>query len=148
MAYKKDQGRYARMGAFWALFALLAYGCLGGLVGTLRRWMAPKDLGERIEPFVENLPLLGDIDTPMLLSLAVLAVGGFVIYSLLNRPSVADMLIGTEAELKKVTWPSAGETWSGTIAVIVTVVVLLGYLYIVDYGLGFVLHGLLQRGSA
>ena len=54
VAYKKDQGRYARMSAFWGLFLLLAYGCLGGLVVTLRSWFGG-------EPYMEDLPLIGRV---------------------------------------------------------------------------------------
>ena len=41
MSYRKDQGRYARMLAFWALTLLVAYGCFhsGGLVNVLDRSM-------------------------------------------------------------------------------------------------------------
>ena len=49
-------------------------------------------------------------------------------------------------ELKKVTWPSAIETWTGTIAVIFTVGVLLFYLFAADYVLSAVLPKLMTGG--
>ena len=54
---------------------------------------------------------------------------------------VSGLLIETEGELRKVTWPSTAETWSGTIAVIITVVLMLCFLYASD----LVLSGLLSR---
>ena len=41
MSYRKDQGRYARMFAFWACLLLVAYGCFhgGGLADLLDGWM-------------------------------------------------------------------------------------------------------------
>ena len=41
--------------------------------------------------------------------------------------------------MRKVTWPSFAETWTGTLAVIVTVVVLFAYLFTSDLVLSFVM---------
>ncbi len=143
MAYKKDQGRYARMSAFWALFALVGYGCFSGLVFQIRRWG-----GDSVtESYVDNLPLLGNLDLAMILTLGFLAVCGFILYTLLNKPKAADLLIETEAELKKVTWPSAGDTWKGTIAVIITVGVMLAYLFVADAVLLSVLTKFMQAAQ-
>ncbi len=149
MAYKKDQGRYARMTAFWSLFLLIGYGCLGGLVYELRNWFGPTVEGEQVamtEVYIKSFPLLGDLDLAMVLSLAVLAVIGIVIHSILSRPTIADMLIDTELEMRKVTWPTGGDTWTGTLAVITTVVVLLVYLWGADLVLA-ALMGRIMGGS-
>ena len=89
MAYKKDQGRYARMTAFWALFLLAAYGCLGGLVISLRGWIGG-------EAWMDPLPLVGEVDTAKVVAIATLAAFGFALFRFLERPKVADMLIETE----------------------------------------------------
>ncbi len=143
MAYKKDQGRYARMTAFWALFLLLGYGCLGGLVHQLRNWFGPSDDAETAamtEVWVKSFPLLGDLDLAMLISIFALILIGLVLHVILNRPKVADMLIDTELEMRKVTWPTVNETWAGTIAVITTVTVLLFYLWGADLALAELMH--------
>jgi len=140
VAYKKDQGRYARMTAFWGLFLLLGYGCLGGLVITLRGWLGG-------EPLMDALPLVGTIDLAKILALVTLAVGGFAIHAFLNKPKAADLLIDTENELKKVTWPSATETITGTVAVMVTVAVLLVFLSFSDFVLSAVLPRLMGVAS-
>jgi len=113
------------MAAFWALFALTAYGCLGGFVYVVDGWFGQK-------PWITQFPLLGKFGIGEALALLLLAVAGFAIYRWLNKPKVADLLIETEEELRKVTWPTAKETWAGTIAVAVTVIVLLAFLFTTD----------------
>ena len=113
MAYKKDQGRFARMSAFWALLFLFGWGCLRpeGLVGSLRSWIGTRDAW--IDPF----PLLGTHDLPMAIAIGAGVVIGIALNRILNRPPIADLLIETESELRKVTWPTPGDTWKGTLAV-------------------------------
>lgn len=136
MSYKKDQGRFARMAAFWGLFLLAAYGMLGGLVITLRGWLG----SDRAHAWIDPFPLLGRLDLSMAIALALLAVTGIAIHRWLNRPKSADLLIDTENELRKVTWPSFSDTWTGTLAVVVTVAFLLVFLTFADIALSFVLR--------
>lgn len=130
MAYRKDEGRYARMIAFWSLALLMAFGCIGGLQYKIGQWMGTGD-----SVLVEQFPLLGTLKTSTVIALVILVVVCLVIYSLLNRPRAADALVDTETEMRKVTWPTFGETWAGTVAVIITVVVLLLFLSVADYAL-------------
>ena len=142
MAYRKEQGRFARMAAFWALFFLFAWGCLrpDGLVGSVRNWISDTS------PWIDPFPILGKLDLSMIICMGVVAVIGFVLYRLLNRPKVADMLIETESELRKVTWPTAGDTWKGTLAVVATVAFMLLFLTGADMGITFVVHQILGAG--
>lgn len=132
MSYRKDQGRYARMFAFWALLLLFAYGCFhgGGLAELLGRWMGDAD-----QPLIDPFPILKTLKTSTLIALGVLAVIGFTAHRILNRPRVADTLIDTEGELRKVTWPTWGEALQGTLAVTVMVAILFVFLTLVDAGL-------------
>ena len=132
MSYRKDQGRYARMAAFWALLSLAAYGCFhgGGLSDLFENW-----LGASNQVFIDPFPILKTLKTSTLLALGALAAIAFSIHSILNRPRVADALIETEAELMKVTWPSWGEAWQGTLAVTAMVVILFAFLTVADLGL-------------
>jgi preprotein translocase SecE subunit len=129
VSYRKDQGRYARMVAFWGLVALVAYGCFngGGLATQFDRW-----LGDSNQTFVDPFPLLGTLKTSTLIALAITVAAALLIHRILNRPRVADSLIGTEEELHKVTWPTWPETWSGTLAVAATVLALFLFLTVVD----------------
>ena len=124
------------MTAFWTLFALLAYGLLDGFRLTLRGWIGDRALNE---PWIAQFPILGKLDFATFVAVALLVIGGVLIHRFLNKPKTADLLIETESELKKVTWPSLTETWNGSIAVIVTVVVLMLYLTVTDLALVFVL---------
>ena len=157
MVYKKDQGRNARMFAFWSLFGLLAYGCLGELPIFLRRMFAPEPTGDiNAEPttswlttaWVEDLPLIGTLDVPMVLAVAVLAAVGFFLVRILRMPRFVDLLIDTEEEMKKVAWPSQSDTINGTVAVVITVVVMLVFLTFADAALSWFLNSLLSRGVA
>lgn len=131
MSYKKDQGRYARMIAFWGIVLLVAYGCFhgGGLVTVLDNSVLPASANRVL---VEQFPLLGTLKVSTLIALGVLAAVAIFAHRVLNRPRVADALIETEGEMHKVTWPTWGETWTGTIAVAATVGVLFVFLTLID----------------
>lgn len=144
MAYKKDQGRYARLVAFWALFLLVSFGLLGEFRFALNRWL-PDSLAT---PWVDNLPLIGALNLPAVITLALVAVAAFILNRILNRPQIADLLIDTEEEMRKVTWPTSKDTFNGTIAVIVTVVVMLFFLTFSDFAIGAMIKALLSRGAA
>lgn len=144
MSYRKDQGRYARMIAFWAVMLLAIYGCFhgGGLVDVLDRWMADSN-PVLIDPF----PLVGRLRVSTCIAFGVVLLTALVAYGLLQRPRIADTLIETEGEMQKVTWPTWGEAWQGTIAVTVMVVVLFLFLSVVDLLLLKAMT-MLSRGSA
>ena len=130
------------MVAFWGLFLLAAYGLLGlgsttgGLVTMLRGWLG----SERTKAWIDPFPLLGRLDLAMTIALVLLAAAGIAIHRWLNRPKSAELLIDTENELRKVTWPSLNDTWTGTLAVVVTVAFLLVFLTFADIALSFVLR--------
>ncbi len=55
---------------------------------------------------------------------------------LYNRPPTADFIIDTENELKnKVTWPSRKEEINASLVVVVTVIIMLIFIFAVDSGL-------------
>jgi preprotein translocase SecE subunit len=148
MAYKKDQGRYMRMGAFWSLFLLAGYGCLGGLTHSLYRWL-PSIAGDNAaEPWIQHFPMLGQFGLAELIAILILTTAGIWIHQILMRPKVADLLIDTETELKKVTWPSMSETMNGTIAVAMTVVALFVFLSAADTVIAFVMDTVLKQRSS
>jgi preprotein translocase SecE subunit len=142
VSYRKDQGRYARMFAFWALVLLVAYGCFhgGGLTDQLDRWM-----GESNQTLIDPFPILKTLKTSTLIALGVLIVASLLIHRVLAKPRIADTLIDTEAELHKVTWPTWPEAWAGTLAVTVMVLILFVFLTVVDFAFGQVM--LMLMGS-
>ena len=69
MSYRKNDGRYARMFSFWALFLLVAFGCFhgGGLSGMLSAW-----LGDSDQTYVDPFPILGTLKISTCIALGVL----------------------------------------------------------------------------
>jgi preprotein translocase SecE subunit len=143
VSYRKNEGRYARMFAFWALLLLMAYGCFhaGGLADLLDGWM-----GDSNPTFIDPFPILKTLKLSTCITLGLLVVIGLVIHAVLARRRIADALIGTEEELGKVTWPTWAEAVQGTVAVTVMVLVLFVFLTLVDLGLIQVL-GMLMGGG-
>jgi preprotein translocase SecE subunit len=139
MAYKKDQGRMARMTAYWSGTIFLFYGCVSLF----------RELTGRFEQLAQavggmEIPVLGMDLTPSLLITAVVFLGGsYLFYRWVERPKQADLLIETESEMRKVTWPSLSDTMSGSITVILTVLVLMAILALFDMALGNVATKLL-----
>jgi len=128
MTYRKNQGRYARMIAFWSLALLFAYGCFrsGGMVSVVAGWMSSDEV--LLEPF----PLLKQLRISSLIVLGVFGAMVFLLHKILNQPRLADLLIDTEGEMQKVTWPTWGEVQQGALAVAAMVLVLVGFLTVVD----------------
>ena len=145
MSYRKNDGCYARMFAFWALFLLVAFGCFhgGGLSDLVAGWIGDSD-----QTYVDPFPILGTLKTSTCIALGAWLLIGFCISRILNRKRIANALIDTEAEMQKVTWPTWVETWHGTIAVAAMVVVLFIYLFVVDLGLAKAMMLLLAGGQA
>ncbi|HZZ28205.1 MAG TPA: preprotein translocase subunit SecE [Pirellulales bacterium] len=53
---------------------------------------------------------------------ALLIVGGWVVYRLVNLPKFADFLIAVEAEMTKVSWPTRHQLIRSSIVVILTII--------------------------
>jgi len=69
---------------------------------------------------------------------AVALVGGFALlfWWLLNKPNIADFMIATEAEMRKVNWPSKKEILGSTVIVIGGTFIMAAFLWVVDLGFG------------
>ncbi len=133
MAYKPDQGRLARMSAFWGLWLFLFYGCV-----SLRYWMQGWPfLPASFSVVYTELPLIGEVTVVSVFCLVVVpAALAVALVRILNRPKVADFLIETEQELRKVHWPSFDETKTASIVVVVCVLVIAAFLAGADAVLG------------
>src|SRR5262245_52390822 len=105
--YKEDQGRYVRMAAFWSVAFFLVFGCtfLHDLLIQSAFLREPLG-GSRIPVVAVNL------SPAFLISFALFCAGMALIYRWQHNPKMADLLIETEAELKKVTWPKGQEVWN------------------------------------
>ena len=76
------------------------------------------------------------IDVPLRWKALIVAVAfalcGFGTYKLLNKPRLADFLIESESELRRVDWPSKPEVVASTKVVVVVVVLMLVLLFVLD----------------
>tara|TARA_B100000959_G_scaffold146874_1_gene154228 strand:+ start:79 stop:486 length:408 start_codon:yes stop_codon:yes gene_type:complete len=126
----------ARMTAFWSGTIFLFYGCVSLLRELTTDFFG---LGDTLAQPIGgvSVPVLGmDLSPALLIVTALFAFGVFLFNRWLERPKQADTLIDTESEMKKVTWPSLSETMSGSITVIMTVLILMTILAVFDWALG------------
>lgn len=143
MAYRKDQGRLARMAAFWSLAIMIFYGCT-----SLRTELAGRfseSLGQRFWDGA-RIPIIGvDLTPAFLIALVVFAAGMILLYRWTESPKIADALIDTESELRKVTWPTLPEASRASVVVIVCVLVLMVLLAGYDALISRVMNNLVWR---
>lgn len=123
----------ARMAAFWSLAILVFYGCTSLHTYLPRLW---EGLGRPLWDGA-RIPVLGlDLSGALIVTTAVLAAGLYFLHRWQETPKVADLLIETENELRKVTWPSFDEAIKSSLVVIVCVVFLMLFLALCDIVLG------------
>ena len=143
--YKKDQGRMARLTAFWTLAVLTFYGCMS-LHATLTGRVKP--LAQPLVESFPSIPVLGtDLTGAFLIAAVVCAAGIFLLLRFLEKPKYADMLIETEQELRKVTWPTGQEVVNSSVVVVICVLFLMGFLAASDWFLAKVTQVILFGGS-
>ncbi|MBS3735035.1 MAG: preprotein translocase subunit SecE [Phycisphaerae bacterium] len=113
--YKRGQGRYVRISTFVAAMVLIVAGA----------WV----LSSFLSGYIVTRPALIRFGAPTLLAAAL----ALLAFRMVNRPKSADFLIGTEGEMKKVSWSSRKEVIGSTKVVIVTALILASLLFGVDY---------------
>ena len=132
--YKPDQGTYARTTALLLLGSLIVFGC-----HSLFYWLL-SFRGDEASPgfMVRDLsdgpvPVLGLPLTPALIAAAVIGLGLLLgAAQLLNRPKIAEMLIECETEMRKCTWPSAKETVTASMVILVVMLFFTGAMAFFD----------------
>ena len=126
--YKRNQGRVARQVTFAVVAVVVALGAWRMSVG----W-AGEAPGLRY-----GVPV------------AVLVVGLWLAYRLVNVSKLADFLIAVEGEMAKVSWPSRTELFRSTIVVILTILLLAAVLFMYDIIWQWLLKalGVLHQGSS
>jgi preprotein translocase subunit SecE len=67
-------------------------------------------------------------------SVAIIASFGILLFYLLNKPNIVDFMIATEAEMKKVNWPSRKEIVGSTVVVISGTLMLAALLFLINIG--------------
>jgi preprotein translocase SecE subunit len=141
--YKPDLGTYARTSALWLLGALWLFGCtefyyyLGSFRGDPEA-AEPGGLAGRL--MEDNLPVLGvPLTLALVIAVVIAAVGVFFLMRMLERPKVADLLIDSETEMRKCTWPSWNETFTSSIVILVVMLVFTALLAGMDWVLNEVI---------
>jgi preprotein translocase subunit SecE len=116
--YKSGQGKYTRMLSSLGFGLIIVIGCYR-LYKTLQMidWEG-WGLTQRASLWVSTM-----------IPAVLFVVLTFLIFRLINRPTIADFMIAGEGEMKKVSWSSRKEIVASTFIVIVVVItmgVLLG----------------------
>ena len=126
MAYKQDQGRLARMAAYWSLALLILYGCRSFYLLLPGWWPG---LGKPLVATQPKIPILGwNLNGSLLIAGALLAVSWYLLYRWQQTPKVADLLIDTETELTKVTWPTMSDAVNSSLVVVAVVLFVMTFL--------------------
>jgi preprotein translocase subunit SecE len=105
--YKRNQGRIARQATFGALALIIA---LGG-------WSLSTYYSDQNNVWRYYVPL------------ALVAVGIWASFRVVQMPAFADFLISVEGEMNKVSWPSRSELFRASLVVILVIFFLAGLLF-------------------
>jgi preprotein translocase subunit SecE len=122
--YKKGQGKYTRLWTGFIGMIVVGIGCY-----QLYKKLAGADFNLWVETMIPA-------------GLCLVLCG--LIYGLLNRPSVADFMIVSEGEMKKVSWSSRREITTSTLIVVVVVVLMALLLGFTDLGFQLFFRWLLK----
>ncbi len=110
------------------LVMLVAFGCSSLVDAVSASWWQEGHIIPRI-PFFEF-----EINNGELISFLVFLAGSFGVYVMVvNHPVVADFLIETEGELRKVSWPETNEFLNATVVVLITIFVIAMFLALADF---------------
>lgn len=127
--HKPEQGLVVRGTGLAMISALLLFGCYGLYYFVYSKGDFYKDpIGGWL-----TIPLVDlDVNPALVVALVVFSACVYLTAYLLGRPKTADLLIETETELAKVTWPSWAETVNASVVVIFTTVFMAGLLFMFD----------------
>ncbi|MFH1229870.1 MAG: preprotein translocase subunit SecE [Planctomycetota bacterium] len=133
--YKQREGLITRF-VTWGLLSLLAlFGCIA------LYYFIPVESKDKIPAqstfwgnLIYNIPFFDiNITNGVLISIFIfLLIIALINRFIINKSSLADFLIETEYEVKKVSWPPKNEYWGASIAVIISVVVIGFFIFIAD----------------
>ena len=112
--YKPGQGKWTRLGSAIG-FGLLIVSGAGWVYEELTIFQSPNLL------YIQLVVCLG----------IILGFGGLLWY-LLNKPNIVEFMIATEAEMRKVNWPTQREITGSTWVVILGTLFLAVAIYLAD----------------
>jgi preprotein translocase subunit SecE len=137
--YKRSQGRIARQVTFFVLVILIAVGS----------WSLSRSLNPAWLLGWTGIELSGNTNDALRYGIAsaVLAIGVWFSFRLVNVPRFADFLIAVEAEMNKVSWPTRQELFRSSIVVIVLLLLLTVVLFVYDIAWRFLFEAIGILGS-
>jgi len=144
--YKRSQGKITRQVTFAMLAIIFA-------LASWRLYVFKADAGNWIQTALSWvwLAISDEVASGLAYGLAgaVLAIGLWVSFRVVNMPRFADFLIAVEAEINKVSWPSRGELFRSSLVVIVVIFVLSTVLFGFDvvWGYLFEVMGILKKAK-
>jgi preprotein translocase SecE subunit len=109
--YKPGQGKYVRWGTVGGMAIIVFAGAW---------WL--------------NSSVLAAYDLPIKAGAMVawIAIFALLTFWIVNKPNLAEFMIMTESEMRKVAWPTRRQVYTSTRVVIFLTLVLAGILYLVD----------------
>jgi preprotein translocase subunit SecE len=113
--YKRSQGKVARQITFFAILATVAIGA----------WRLSDAATTEVTRYA--------------IPAAVVVIGAWAAFRIVNLPRFADFLISVEAEMNKVSWPSRAELFRASMVVIVVIFMLTAILFSYDLVLKYVI---------
>lgn len=135
--YKRNQGKVARQATFFAILAVFAVGAWTMSDGATREfgeYFVPPQMRDAINP---------EIVAKYVLPAAIVALGAWVAFRIVNIPRFAEFLISVENEMGKVSWPSRQELFRASMVVIVVIFLLTAILLGYDLALKWIISRLL-----
>lgn len=120
--YKRSQGRIARQATFAAL----------ALIVVLGAWSFSSYFSGQDNVLRYYIPL------------AMVAIGLWASFRVVQIPAFADFLISVEGEMNKVSWPSRGELFRASVVVILVIFFLAALLFGYDWLLTMIMSGIDQ----
>ncbi len=131
--YKSGQGSFTRLSAAISLGVVVLLGC-----ANVYYWIRDPRTDQPIfglgSDLLRNVPGVGGPLSWKLLLCVALFVGSMILLKrLLTRPATVDLLVETEMEMRKVSWPTQLEARNATGIVILVTLVLTGALTAFDY---------------
>src|SRR5262245_62926045 len=113
---KKGQGKLVRWAAYIMGALLVGFGAIRFYASINRPWTNAEEASGVEKLFhVPGLPIVGDLSIYKILAIVVGLLGVLAVHLFLNRPQTVDLLIDTEQEMRKVSWPSRTEVQNATI---------------------------------
>jgi preprotein translocase SecE subunit len=143
--FKKTQGLRTRR---WTMLAILFLGLSGvwamvsGNVLPVGDWMVPLPFLADADGKPKLVRLLSDVNYTLPLVLTAATV--WFAWRAVHMPTFGDFLIGTDAEMNKVSWSTWKKLAQDTVVVLVTTALLTAFLLVIDLFWGWLLSDVVR----